>query len=116
MKHVVSSSIIAALAGMSALLLSFPASAQAPTQTTLVTESLVTKVQQEQRMNLPTRGMTMAQVKAKYGEPLKVLPTRGGSSKFQPPINRWEYGAYIVFFERNHVIHSVLRTSGPHSM
>lgn len=101
-------SLIAATLALAAAPLLFPAPARA--------ESLVTKVQQEQHMNLPTRGMTMAQVKAKYGEPLKVLPTRGGGSKFQPPINRWEYGTYIVFFEHNHVIHSVLRTPGPHSM
>jgi hypothetical protein len=79
-------------------------------------ETLRMKVQQEQRMNLPTRGMTMNQVKRKFGAPLKVLPTRGGSSKFQPPIHRWEYARYIVYFEYSHVIHSVLRTPGPDSL
>ena len=88
------------------LLLSAPAHA----------ESLRVKVQQEQRMNLPTRGMTMAQVKREYGAPIKELPTRGGSSKHQPPIHRWEYAKYIVYFEYSHVIHSVLRTPGPDSL
>ena len=79
-------------------------------------ESLSTKVNQEHGMNLPKRGMTMDQVKREYGAPLKVLATRGGSSKQQPPIHRWEYSNYIVYFEYSHVIHSVLRTPGPHSL
>lgn len=92
--------------GIAPLLL--PASANA--------ETLLMKVQQEQRMNLPRNGMTMAQVKSRYGEPMKVLPTRGGSSKYQPPIHRWEYPKYIVYFQNTHVIHSVLRTPGPDSL
>jgi hypothetical protein len=79
-------------------------------------ETLRMKVKQEQHMNMPSRGMTMAQVKHEFGAPLKVLPTRGGSSKYQPPIHRWEYAQYIVYFEYNHVIHSVLRTPGPHAL
>ncbi|MGH8117842.1 MAG: hypothetical protein ACREP0_03820 [Rhodanobacteraceae bacterium] len=92
--------------GVAPLLLPAPARA----------ESLLMKVQQEQRMNLPRNGMTMAQVKGRYGEPLKVLPTRGGSSRYQPPIHRWEYPKYTVYFQNTHVIHSVLRTPGPDSL
>jgi hypothetical protein len=107
MKRTATSLLAAALVlGSGSLLL--PAPAQA--------ESLRTKVQQEHGMNLPKRGMTMAEVKRVYGEPLKVLATRGGSSKFQPPIHRWEYGKYIVYFEYSHVIHSVVRTPGPDSL
>ena len=79
-------------------------------------ESLRVKVHQEQHMNLPRRGMTMAQVKREFGAPLKVLPTRGGGSKYQPPIHRWEYAGYIVYFANDYVVHSVLRTPGPHSL
>lgn len=79
-------------------------------------ESLRMKVQQEQHYNLPKRGMTMDQVKREYGAPLKVLATRGGGSKFQPPIHRWEYANCIVYFEYSRVIHSVLRTPGPRSL
>ncbi len=79
-------------------------------------ESLRTKVRQEQGMNLPQRGMTMAQVERQYGTPVRKLQTRGGDSPKHPPINRWEYANYIVYFERNHVIHSVITTpdSNPH--
>ncbi len=81
-----------------------------------VKESLQAKVRQEQHMNLPRRGMTMAQVEREYGAPLRKLQTRGGDTPRHPPINRWEYAKYIVYFERNHVIHSVLRTPGPDAL
>lgn len=107
MKHIATSLIAATLALASAPLL-LPTTAHA--------ESLRVKVHQEQHYNMPKRGMTMDQVKREYGAPLKVLATRGGSSKHQPPIHRWEYSKYIVYFEYSHVIHSVLRTPGPHSL
>jgi len=107
MNRIATSLIAASLAlGLVPLLLPTPAHA----------ESLRVKVQKEQRYNLPARGMTMDQVKHEYGAPEKVLATRGGSSKHQPPIHRWEYPRYIVYFEYSHVIHSVLRTPGPHSL
>jgi hypothetical protein len=107
MKRIATSLIAATLALACAPLL-LPATAHA--------ESLRVKVKQEQHYNMPMRGMTMDQVKRQYGAPLKVLATRGGSSKHQPPIHRWEYSNYIVYFEYSHVIHSVLRTPGPHSL
>ncbi|HET9817592.1 MAG TPA: hypothetical protein VFP92_00320 [Rhodanobacteraceae bacterium] len=120
MKRIATSLIAATIAFVAVpLLLPAPTHAetlQTQTQTTTHSESLLTKVQQEQRMNMPARGMTMAQVKHEYGAPLKVLATRGGSSKYQPPIHRWEYAKYIVYFEYKHVIHSVLRTPGPHAL
>jgi hypothetical protein len=50
----------------------------------------------------PERGMTMEQVAAKFGEPATKVPAVGN-----PPISRWEYPGFIVYFEREHVIHSV---------
>ncbi|HEY3519989.1 MAG TPA: hypothetical protein VGK80_02985 [Rhodanobacteraceae bacterium] len=73
-------------------------------------ESIHMKVRQEQGMNLPHRGMTMSQVERQYGAPVRKLQTRGGDSSKHPPINRWEYANYIVYFERSHVIHSVITT------
>lgn len=104
----IATSLIAATLAFAATPLLLPASAHA--------ESLRTKVQQEHAMNMPKRGMTMDQVRHKYGTPIKVLATRGGSSKYQPPIHRWEYSQYIVYFEYKHVIHSVIRTPGPHAL
>ena len=50
----------------------------------------------------PGRGMTMAQVEQRYGEPARKLDAVG-----QPPITRWVYPGFVVFFEGNLVIHTV---------
>ena len=71
---------------------------------------LIHRVQQEKGLNLPTRGMTMAQVEKRYGAPLRKLQPRGGDTRKHPVINRWEYANFIVYFEHSHVIHSVLNT------
>ncbi len=55
----------------------------------------------------PSRGLSMAQVEQRFGAPLEKLPTAGGGAPRQPPINRWRYNGYTVYFERNRVIHSV---------
>jgi len=54
----------------------------------------------------PTRGMTMDQVAGKFGSPATKVPAVG-----QPPISRWEYPGFVVYFERDHVIHSVVVSS-----
>ncbi|SEI92159.1 hypothetical protein [Frateuria terrea] len=71
---------------------------------------LIHRVQQEQGMNLPTRGMTMAQVEKRFGAPQRKLQPRGGDTRKHPVINRWDYSTFIVYFEHDHVIHSVLNT------
>jgi hypothetical protein len=111
----IATSSTAVIFALAAGVLALPAQADT-LQTQTQSVPLSAKVQQEQHMDLPTRGMTMDQVKREYGAPLKVLATRGGSSKYQPPIHRWEYSKYIVYFEYKHVIHSVLRTPGPDSL
>src|SRR5580692_4747860 len=54
----------------------------------------------------PTRGMTMDQVAGKFGAPATKVPAVG-----QPPISRWEYPGFVVYFEHEHVIHSVIVSS-----
>jgi len=51
----------------------------------------------------PKGGLTMDQVAAKYGQPDKKMAAVG-----KPPITRWVYDKYTVYFENNRVIHSVL--------
>lgn len=51
----------------------------------------------------PTRGMHMAEVKRRFGAPLKRHAAVG-----QPPITRWDYARYSVFFEDHIVIHTVV--------
>ncbi|MEO6689781.1 MAG: hypothetical protein ABIS07_04910 [Dokdonella sp.] len=58
--------------------------------------------------NLPTRGMSMGQVEQRFGAPADKLPAAGGDTHLHPTINRWRYNGFTVYFERNHVIHSVV--------
>ena len=51
----------------------------------------------------PTRGMTMDEVSGKFGAPATKVPAVG-----KPPISRWEYPGFVVYFEHEHVIHSVV--------
>jgi hypothetical protein len=62
---------------------------------------------------LPHRGLSMAQVESRYGAPIEKLPARGGDAPRHPPINRWRYDGYTVYFERNRVIHSVIDAGAP---
>jgi len=80
-----------------------------------VTASLVSSVQAEtvavdngiavkdSSIPTPTRGMTMSQVAAQFGAPASKIPAVG-----KPPISRWEYPGFIVYFEKDYVIHSVV--------
>ncbi len=54
---------------------------------------------------LPSRGMSMEAVLAAFGEPLEKAPAVG-----DPPITRWIYADYVVFFEYDRVIHSVAKS------
>jgi hypothetical protein len=52
----------------------------------------------------PASGMTAANVEAKFGAPdAKVAPVG------DPPISRWEYKDFVVYFEYDRVIHAVVR-------
>lgn len=65
---------------------------------------IIERVDQEQATatERPARGMTMDKVAARWGEPAARVDAVG-----QPPITRWEYPGFTVFFEFSHVIHSV---------
>jgi hypothetical protein len=52
----------------------------------------------------PTRGMTAASVESKYGAPQSKQAAVG-----DPPISRWEYTGFVVFFEYDRVIHAVVK-------
>ncbi|HEY1892631.1 MAG TPA: hypothetical protein VGG63_19705 [Steroidobacteraceae bacterium] len=51
----------------------------------------------------PQRGTTMHDVEAKFGAPAKRYPAVG-----KPPITRWDYPSFSVFFEYSRVVHSVV--------
>ena len=52
----------------------------------------------------PVRGTTQTQVEAKYGSPVTKMAAVG-----DPPISRWEYPDFTVYFEYDRVIHAVIK-------
>lgn len=60
-------------------------------------------ITETQSQTVPGRGMNMKEVEAKFGAPDKKIPAVGN-----PPISRWVYHNYTVYFEYNLVIDSVL--------
>ena len=53
---------------------------------------------------MPTRGMTQDRVRSVFGSPESQDGAVG-----EPPISRWHYAGFVVYFEYDRVIHSVTR-------
>lgn len=53
-------------------------------------------------IHMPQLGQSMTSVLRTWGEPLKKHAAVG-----QPPISRWDYLEFSVYFEHRHVISSV---------
>jgi hypothetical protein len=73
---------------------------------------LVDRVQQEPTMAMPSRGMSMDQVQARFGAPASKLEPRGGQKHQWPTINRWSYPAFTVYFEKSKVVDAVANKTG----
>lgn len=56
------------------------------------------------RTERPNRGESKDRVEARFGEPNEVVAAIG-----EPPISRWEYPGFTVYFEHEFVIHAVQR-------
>jgi hypothetical protein len=52
----------------------------------------------------PSRGMSMEKVEAAFGAPANRVAPIG-----DPPITRWEYPGFVVYFEHQLVVHTVAR-------
>ena len=52
--------------------------------------------------DVPGRGMSKAEVRAQFGEPRHTRPSVG-----TPPITRWDYEGFSVYFENDTTLHSV---------
>lgn len=74
---------------------------------TLLVDAVREHQQQQQQAGLPTRGMTMAQVLNRFGEPAQKRAPVG-----EPPISQWRYDHFVVYFERQYVIHAVVPHQG----
>jgi len=64
---------------------------------------LIEKVMEGMLRDLPGNGLTMAEVEQRFGSPIERSSAVG-----EPPITRWTYGDYSVYFEHSLVIESVL--------
>lgn len=53
---------------------------------------------------MPERGRTMQAVRSRLGDPRRVVGPVG-----DPPITRWVYEEFTVYFEHERVLHSVKR-------
>ncbi len=57
----------------------------------------------EYTVQLPGRGMSMEMVQSRFGDALNKEPAVG-----QPPISKWTYSSFTVYFESEYVIHAVV--------
>jgi len=64
---------------------------------------LVQSVKSGSGVARPTGGMTMDQVLNRFGEPQQRLGPVG-----EPPISHWVYPEFVVYYEHQYVIHSVI--------
>jgi hypothetical protein len=58
----------------------------------------------------PNRGSSMATVQGRFGE-----PTNRHAAVGNPPITRWDYPSFAVYFENDRVLHSVIVRGAPSS-
>lgn len=68
---------------------------------------LIEKIEERMLRDLPRNGLTKAQVEERFGTPDERRSPVG-----EPPITRWIYDDFNVFFEHDLVIESVLHHDG----
>lgn len=78
-------------------------------------ETLLVDRAQASAADAPARGQSMAQVEAKFGAPVEKQPAVAGPNnrRDNPPITRWVYPTYTVYFENSHVVDTVLTQASP---
>lgn len=57
---------------------------------------------------LPAKGDSQQAVLSRHGEPRTRHAPVGGDSPAHPPITRWDYPGFSVFFEHSHVVDAVI--------
>ena len=78
------------------------ASGFAQAETIVVDDSVAVR---EVTVQVPARGASMKTVESQFGAPATRHAAVG-----KPPITRWDYAGFSVFFEYDHVVHAVART------
>jgi len=69
---------------------------------------LIQRVKAAAQVSLPKRGASMASVEAAFGAPTAKHAPVGGGGASTPPITRWDYPTFSVYFENSHVVNAVL--------
>ena len=64
---------------------------------------LVDSIQSAPQIQTPGNGLSKSQVRQQFGSPKAEIPAVG-----DPPISRWEYDGYSVYFEYDLALHSVI--------
>ena len=64
-------------------------------------------------ITLPKKGTSMGDVEKKYGAPREKHAPAGGDTPKHPPITRWDYDAFYVFFEKDKVVDAVIPGAPP---
>ena len=64
---------------------------------------LIEPVRKTEGMNVPVNGQTMQEVESAHGAPSAKSPPVG-----EPPITRWDYEKWSVYFEFDRVLFTVL--------
>lgn len=69
---------------------------------------LIEEVRAAESQQLPENGLNKAAVSSRWGE-----PTERHGAVGDPPISRWDYDRFSVYFEYDTVLSSVLRAGEP---
>lgn len=88
------------------LLLPFVALLSLPLAAEQVVVPVGQQAAEKQAVKRPAKGINKEKVKAEFGEPLSINGPVG-----EPPISSWEYPDFIIYFEYDLVLHSVLKRS-----
>ena len=80
----------------------------APSHPAAADTLLIQRTQAASHANLPKRGASMAAVEVAFGAPATKHAPVGGGGAHTPPITRWDYPSFSVYFENSHVVNSVL--------
>jgi hypothetical protein len=84
---------------LSLLLVGAAAAGAASAETVVVDDQVMLK---NSAVPTPARGMHMTAVEQRFGAPVSKHEAIG-----KPPITRWDYQGFSVFFEYDRVIHAV---------
>lgn len=64
---------------------------------------IIDRINSNPTIDVPAKGLSMSQVLIKFGEPVSKNSAVG-----QPPIIKWQYDKFSVYFESTWVINSVI--------